>query len=367
MHALPDAPLTLVTGFPNAVTRRLVARLIEREPERQVVVVVGPDQREAARPLLPAFGSSLVLVEGDATAIDFGLSGPDYAMLCERVERVFHFAGEHSASLGRDALDRVNVGSMREVLELGRMARRLKSLTIGSSTLVSGRFAGHFRESDLNVGQGFRTHSEQSLATAELMARRVADRLPLSILRPSHVVGDSVTGEFDAFDGPYPFVALILGAPQDLPPVLPTRGDEQVNLVPCDYVADAALHVGLDPAALGRTFHLVDENPPTVRRLYELVAQRAGKRPPNASLPANLTSALLKTPGVHRLSKNQSAFLDVVRTPVSYETTNTREWVASVGVICPRFEDLVGPMVESVRRRLDRRTLDAAADRKPRT
>jgi hypothetical protein len=52
---------------------------------------------------------------------------------------------------------------------------------------------------------------------------------------------------------------------------------------------------------------------------------------------------------------------------VSYETTNTREWIVPAGVVCPRFEDLVGPMVECVRRRLDRRTLDPAADRKPRT
>lgn len=365
MDALPDAPITLVTGFPNPVTRSLVPALIARHGDCRVVAVVGPDQRQAAVPLAGALGSSLVLVDGDPSAIDFGLSGSEYVRLAQRVVRIFHFASESSASLGTAALERINIGAMREVLELARMARGLRAVVIGSSTLVSGRFSGHFAESDLDVGQTFRSYADESLGAAERMARRAQVSLPICILRPSQIVGDSRTGEFGAFDGPYPFVALILGAPQDLPLVLPTRGDEHVNLVPCDYVAQAALHLGFERAAFGRTVHLVDDDPPTVRRVYELVAERAGKRLPNAALPGNLTSALLKTPGVHRLSRNQSAFLDVVRTPVTYDTANARELLARAGVVCPPFESIVGSMVESVRRRLDRRTVDSAGDRNP--
>ena len=69
MEPLPDAPLTVVTGFPNPVTRRLVTALIERDPARVVVAVVGSDQREAARPLCAALGSRLMLVDGDNSTV----------------------------------------------------------------------------------------------------------------------------------------------------------------------------------------------------------------------------------------------------------------------------------------------------------
>ena len=60
--------------------------------------------------------------------------------------------------------------------------------------------------------------------------------LPIAIVRPTQIVGDSRTGEVDRFDGPYLLILLILSAPQDFPVLLPARGDTPMNLVPIDFV-----------------------------------------------------------------------------------------------------------------------------------
>jgi len=44
-------------------------------------------------------------------------------------------------------------------------------------------------------------------------------------------------------------------------------------------VVDAAFALARDPRAVGRTFHLVDPCPLAARRVYEMVAERASRRP----------------------------------------------------------------------------------------
>jgi EAL domain-containing protein (putative c-di-GMP-specific phosphodiesterase class I) len=66
---------------------------------------------------------------------------------------------------------------------------------------------------------------------------------------------------------------------------------------------DAGTSIVADPRSVGRTFHLVDDNPPTARRVFELIAQAAGRPGPVGSLPNQLATALLRTPGIERISQ----------------------------------------------------------------
>jgi hypothetical protein len=154
-----------------------------------------------------------------------------------------------------------------------------------------------------------------------------------------------------------------LSSPEEIPMPLPTRGDELLHLAPIDFVVRAIHHIGMQPAAVGRTFHLTDPRPPTVRQALQLVAQHGGKRLPAASLPANLTQALLKTPGVHLVSKNQRAFLEVVRTRVRYDTSGADELLKPAGIRCPSFESYAEQLVQYVRSRLQsRRVFDRSGE-----
>ena len=57
-----------------------------------------------------------------------------------------------------------------------------------------------FRETDLDLGQGFRNTYEQSKFDAEKAIGEAAGDLPLAIARPSIVVGDSRSGWTPAFN-----------------------------------------------------------------------------------------------------------------------------------------------------------------------
>ena len=153
----------------------------------------------------------------------------------------------------------------------------------------------------------------------------------------------------------------MIRSPPDFPLPLPGRGDSLLNLVPVDYVVRAAAAIGRDPRAPGRTFHVGDPSPLTVRRVFELVASAGGRRSPRGFIPANLTKALLRTPGLDRVAKSPRAFLDALATPVTYGFANTTELLAG-DVRCPPFESYVERLVEYVQHRLREKRARENAD-----
>jgi nucleoside-diphosphate-sugar epimerase len=221
--------------------------------------------------------------------------------------------------------------------------------------MVSGNRTGLVLEPELEARQSFRSVVEETLARAEKLVRSAMADMPIAVVRPTQIVGDSRTGEVDRFDGPYLLILLIVSSPQDFPVLLPTRGDAPMNLVPIDYVVQAAQIIGKTPQAAGRTFHVTDPRPLTVRQMFQLVAQSGGKRLPGGFIPSHVTKAFLSAPGVNLLSKSPRAFIDVIATPVRYDTRNTADILAGERIACPAFESYVDELVGYVKRRVRER------------
>jgi thioester reductase-like protein len=358
--------VVLLTGFPSFPARKMCEELLRVGPRTLIHAVVHPkfeaDARQA-RSSLPAEARDRVnLLEGDAAAMDLGLSGAEFRSLAAEVDRIHHMAQVSYLGAERKLALDVNLGGAREVLELARECRSLKMLVFHSSAQVSGTRTGLVLENELDKGQDFRNPVEESLARAEKMVREAMPRVPACVVRPTIVVGDSTTGEVDRFDGPYFLILLIVTSPPELPLPLPGRGDTQLHLVPIDYVVRASAAIGRDPRARGRTFHVSDPAPLTARRVFELVAAAGGRRTPRGFIPANLTKALLRTPGLERLAKSPRAFLDALATPVSYSLANTTELLADTTVRCPPFESYVDGIVEYVQHRLREKRARAAQE-----
>lgn len=349
----------LVTGFPTFRGRKMVEHLVRAEPRSLVYVVVrskfAAEAEEALAHLPEEQRARIVAIEGDAAAMDLGLSGKEYRELASAVDRIHHVAQVMYAGVDRKMAEAVNIGATREIIELGKACEHLKSIVIHSSAQVSGSRTGLVLEADLGAGQSFRTPVEETLARAERLLRAKMGELPIAVLRPTQIVGDSRTGEVDRFDGPYLLILLIVSSPQEFPVLLPTRGDAPMNLVPIDYVVSAAHAIGMQEAAMGRTFHLADPRPLSVRRVFELVARAGGKRLPSGFIPTNVTRALLNTPGVHQLSRSPRAFLDLMTTPVRYDARNTEDLLRGTGISCPPFESYVDELVAYVKRRVAER------------
>lgn len=348
--------VVLLTGFPSFAARRMCEELV-RGPERAFVhVLVPPDAvgpTEAWLDILPIEQRGRIhIVEGDPAAIDFGLSGAELKALMPEIDIIHHMAQVTDVGADRKALERANVEGAREVLEIASMCTSLRNLVYHSTARVSGDRTGLVLEEELDQGQTFRNPVEETIASGERIVRSRRAEIPVTIVRPTIIVGDSKSGEVERFDGPYVLVLLIVTSPPDFPLPLPGRGDTLLHLVPIDYVVRAAKAIGRDPRAPGRTFHIGDPSPLTARRVFELVAAAGGRKSPPGFLSANLTKALLKTPGLDRIAKSPRAFLEALASPVAYSFAGTSELLAETDIRCPPFESYVDGIVEFVQHRL---------------
>ncbi len=340
-----------VTGFPGFIGKRLVAGLAQRHKRAPIHLLVQPKfTRDAARYTkgLP-HPERFRILDGDIVDMHLGLSGSEYGALCEEITDVFHLAATYYMGVSRESAHAVNVEGTRNVLELARDSRRLRRLNHFSTAFVSGSRVGVIAEDELDMGQDFRNAYEETKFLAEKLVRRVANELPVSIYRPSIVVGDSKTGEIDRFDGPYYLGILLVTSPLRVPLPLPGNGVAPLNAVPVDFVVDAALHISEDERSLGRTFHLVDPNPMSARRVYELIAERSNVRMPRITFPARAAEAMMKLPVVEKLVRPQRAAVAYVNHLAIYNCHNTLELLDGTGVRCPPLITYLDKLVDYVR------------------
>lgn len=359
--------VVLLTGFPGSLlARRMLSKLLANEPTSTFVCITPKQQRDAAEAALRAMPEDwrerVELILGDTADMDFGMSGPAFLELSRRVDVVHHCAFATYAGVRREVAERINVGGTGEVLELCEAGDRRSRLVLWSTASVSGKRRGRIDEGDLTRPTSFPSVVEETRFRAERMVREAMDHIPTTILRPSIIVGDSVTGEIDHLEGPYLLVLLMLSSPVDLRLPLPGRGDNPLNLVPVDYAVDAGYAISKDPRSIGRTFHIVDEHPPTARRVFELIAEAAGRPVPVGGLPSQLATALLRTPGLERFSHIPRAFLEQLATEVVYDASGVTELLAGTGITCPKAVNYLPVMVAHVRAQQEKR----AAEQRPR-
>jgi hypothetical protein len=80
-----------------------------------------------------------------------------------------------------------------------------------------------------------------------------------------------------------------------------------------------------------------------------MIAQRAGKKLPRLSLGYRLTDALLKVPGIERLTREQRMAIAYVNHLSFFACRNTLEMLDGSGVRCPPIESYLDNLIEYVR------------------
>jgi thioester reductase-like protein len=260
----PDGAV-LLTGATGFLGAELLVAYLERTERRIYALVRGATQRDAAarieRTLRGLFGPGhphegrVAAVRGDLTRARLGFGRRGEA-LAERVSEIVHGAASVSFDNDLQTARAINVEGTRRVLEFAERCQArggLRRFTYISTAFVAGEHAGCFSEDDLDVGQRFRNAYEQSKFEAERLVAHRRERLPVTVVRPSIVVGERDTGWTASFNVLYwPLRAFSRGAYA----ALPARRDAPVDVVPVDYVADATLALSQAPEAVSATFHL---------------------------------------------------------------------------------------------------------------
>jgi thioester reductase-like protein len=340
----------LLTGFPGFIGERLLRRLVELAPEPSFACLVQERFLETARQRIraieerhPYARGRITTVVGDIALDRLGLDPGAARRLQDGVTGAWHLAAVYDLAVSREVGQRVNVLGTRRVVEFLSGARRLDRLHYVSTAYVSGAASGVFRETDLDVGQSFKNHYEETKFLAEVEV--AGSGLPATVYRPAIVVGDSRTGETAKFDGPYFTLAAMARAPS---PGLFLRigsGRHPANIVPVDFVVEAMARLGALTDSRGRTYHLTDPAPLSTLEVSRLFAQALGKRLVFVPVPKAVARALLSPGPVRRYFGMPLEILDYFDHPCVYMATQATADLGLLGVSCPRLPEYADRLV----------------------
>jgi long-chain acyl-CoA synthetase len=352
----------LLTGATGFLGGEVLARLLERGEEPVYALVRAEDDEQAAARLRSVVRSLLgsderspqaIAVAGDITRPRLGMSDRRRDWLADRVDRVIHCAASVSFTLGLEESRAINVDGTRRVLALAQYAAargRLDSFVHVSTAYVAGTHPGTFGEDDLDVGQGFRNPYERTKFEAEQLVRERGRGLPVQVVRPSIVVGDSRSGWTPAFNVLYwPLRAFSRGAY----PLMPARRSAPVDVVPVDYVADAILGLEGRP---GSTHHLVaGRRASTVGEIVELASANSGRRAPRLLRPRlyrNLIHPILVrtgSEGRRRALRGSETFFPYFAMEVDYDDERARSALRPIGIEPPPLRSYFDRLMDFAR------------------
>jgi len=278
-------PVTLLTGATGFLGQAMLVRLLAAGND--VILPIRPREGASARKRGEALldqlienpkereraARSVAFLETDFGQDDDELADKVLAALGGRSCRIIHGAASVSFDMPLERARAVNVGGTRALLQVAdKLAERgaLSQFAFTSSAVVAGARDDVAYEHELDVGQEFSNTYEQTKFEAEQLVREFGERLPVTILRPSIMAGDSSTGETSDFKALYwPLKVLTRG----LVPVIPARREACLDIVPVDFVADASLHILDTQPPTGKTYHLVAGRSITIQRIIEMTSE----------------------------------------------------------------------------------------------
>jgi thioester reductase-like protein len=256
----------LLTGATGYIGSYVANELLNRTDSRIAVLVRAKSEDEAKHRLwksmqlhldFDAFTRALPRFDiylGDLTAERLGIEPAARTRLVDTMRSVIHCA----ASLNRKS-DKVcfNV-NLRGTLALVKLAQEAhaKQPLARFSDVSTVAVAGHRNAEIVKEDEAIewdRSDYDPYARTkkfCEHMVHELLPEVPITIFRPSIVLGDSRFPETTQFDMVRAFAALAHMR------VLPLRPDWRVDIVPANYVGEAIARIHIDPAPKYGIYHL---------------------------------------------------------------------------------------------------------------
>ncbi len=342
-----------LTGFPGFIAARLVKQMSKSDTRFCLLVqnsfvekAAGEIKKIAAETNTPL--ENFVVVEGDITNANLGISEENLEIVSGETSEVFHFAAIYDLAVEREIAYQVNVEGTKNVNEFVKLLPNLRRYNYISTCYVSGNRKGVIYETELAHEAGFRNFYEETKYLAEMEVEKLKGELPVTIFRPSVVVGDSKTGETVKYDGVYYLINYLKKFPSVFRFVNVGNRDVKLNLVPVDFVVEGIARLANDSKAVGKTIALADPNPLTTEELFDAIAEAMTDKKSVIKPPPELVERTLKLPFSPMMSGLPHSGVPYFFVPQTYDTGVADGLLAAHGVVCPNFRSYVKILIKFV-------------------
>lgn len=373
-----------ITGATGAVGSALVPLLMEAPDTELRLLIRAESDAALADRLAQLFAfwewpaddprrQRVRALRGDAAEPRFALDDAQYRALAGELTHIIHCAASVRMNEPLDKARRSAVGSATAILELARAAHargRLAKLEFISTVGIAGKRQGLLPERWIDEARAFHNSYEQSKAEAEERVRAAVEQegLPITVHRPSMVIGDSRSGRIIHFQIFY-FICEFLSG-RKTHGLYPDFGAVQLDVIPVDCVASAIVASSRDPGSGGRILHLCSgpQAAPALMALRHTVRDtfRAhGREVPRAvTLPRGVfallprIAALLAPADKRRALSTLPIYLDYLADQQGFDNARYRACLAARGESLPAWQDYLPTVLDAY---LDARWSEASS------
>lgn len=273
-YCLVEPRIVFLTGVCGFLGRH-VARELLQHTDLRLVCLVREKQNETAiarvARILSGVGvgredieTRVEVLVGDVTQLRLGLDADSYTDLVGRIDTIYHCAAQVDWVHGYEHLHSMNVGGVLAMIRFACQGR-VKRLVFTSSMAVCYAWNGP-EQVDENTDMlafigGMPLGYARSKCVAEALLRQAGARgVPVTVLRPALISGDSTTG----VSNPKDFIASIIQGCVLAGMAIDT--DWRLDCVPVDFVAKVMVQAS-QGSSNWQMLHLRHEHPRYWREL----------------------------------------------------------------------------------------------------
>jgi thioester reductase-like protein len=353
----------LLTGGTGTVGSCILEHLLARG-DRHVYLLVRADSDESAelrklnllQAILGANGTEhadrVTAIRGDTKLPLLGMSQDRYQRLLGLCTHIIHSAGLVRMNLSLEEARDSAVGAAESIIGLARALQQsgqLQKVEFVSTVGVGGRLK-EVVEDWIETPRAFHNTYEQAKAEAEIRVHAaVGEGLPITVHRPSMVVGDSLTGRTTSFQVFYHLCELLTGSRSR--GLLPSFGGNTLDTIPVDYVAKAIIWSSGQKKTVGKVLHLCSGPRHAIpigdlQRLVVAAFRDKGIAVPRTRIiPRALFRAQLVPLGMFATEKMRRAiktvpiFLDYLASELAFRNEVTEKLLDAQGIALPLATD----------------------------
>ncbi len=353
IHLMTASETIFLTGFPGFIAERLVARLARRDVKFYLLTQPSFLEKAAQAVTEIAYKSGVpienyIVVEGDITRESLGIDAQNLENIQRETTAVYHLAAVYDLGVKKEIAYSVNAEGTKNVNDFVKTLPNLRRYNYISTCYVAGRRTGEILETELEHDAGFRNFYEETKYLAEVSVEKLKNEFPVTIYRPSVVVGDSETGETAKYDGIYSLINYLRKAPNLLRFVNVGNSAVKLNLVPVDFVVESIAALAKDENAVGVTVALADPNPLTTEELFDAISESLTNKKSVVKPPAQLVEKSLLLPFSPVLSGLPFPSVPYFFVPQTYDTRVAGELLAAHHIECPPFTSYIGNLLKFV-------------------